>query len=429
MKNISLTDAFHNYCKTINNILFNPSIVLIRDDYFLISVRSFQNDISNPNDTNPNLHENKQHPWTSNWKGIDGKREDSTYLFIAKYEHDNIVIQEIVPTVLEYQDARLFRFDETSTHVTCIMTYNKSFHGNDIVIDQGATCDAWCYIIGFAYLIINKRDFSVRIFESQEPMCPNISNMIEKNWSLWRYNTKLIHLIASYSLVPHHKAFSVKLESITNDTLKANSMCDMFNLKTSKPTFLERLEDFYDKNLHVSLSTPAYPVKKNIYQAVGHIKVKRDYIMALDDSSGLGKFAKKYMDETTNVVFHERFVYFMFIYQFEVQKTKTEPYEIPKISDAVQLPLEEFGVTERFTIEISKVSPAFIIEPDKYKYFLNFPAGQVILDNGHTLISYGNGDFTSHVLDISKKEMDDMLFDITPRTNERTFKFLRLDDN
>jgi len=157
------------------------------------------------------------------------------------------------------------------------------------------------------------------------------------------------------------------------------------------------------------------------------MKVKREYLKTLDDKSKLGKFVKKYMTNTKNTIFHERFIYFMFIYHFQVDKKQNDSYEIPKISDTVQLPLQEFGITERYTIDVIGSSPAFIIEPDTYHYFLNFPAGQVIMNNGNTLISYGNGDFRSHIVEITRSEMKELVNDINSKTQPSTFKFKRLE--
>ena len=405
VKDVDITSALRD-ALPINSFLFNPSIAKVTGDTYLVSVRSFKNRLSEELDDNYKLRENDQHSWSSDWKG----EHDSTFILPVVITEDNI--QPITgggwPLEIPVQDMRLFRFMQDGTKAVFIITYNQAYdEAPDLIIKGGDTCDDWCYIIGWAYLIVDVNNLRHKYIPGEKPLCPNISNPIEKNWSVWRYDhNDLVYLLLSYGLTPQHQAFSFTLQGVHDRQMVGGTTCRMITRRPDiKENILGELETFYDNNVMVSLSTPAYPTEESQYQAVGHIKVAIDYARDLSDSSPLGRFAKKYMGKGGKKYYHQRFMYFMFLYRFKVITATNEELEMG--SKTIQLT----GSADRVTAVITHVTPAFVNKVDDYDYFLNFPSGMVI-NKDHTVISYGNGDNSSHLLYLPNDQLEDTFISV-----------------
>lgn len=399
MKNIDIT-KFIKELLPVDSFPFNPSIAHITGDTYLVSVRSFTAKRGEPIPDERNNSKNPQHPWSTKWKGD----EDATYVFPVVLVEDSIqpLRQDIYPLKIDAQDARIFQFCQTETNAAFILTYNKEYSNRaDLLIKGGDRCDDYCYIIDWSYLVLDINTLEYSHMPSTNPLCLNISNQVEKNWSLWMLveNPENIYLILSYALTPVHTAFSFVIQGAHDGRIEASSLCKMLTQRPkSQGDFLESLELYHNKQLYVSLSTPSYLVG-DVYQAIGHIKVRIEYLKGAP-KGGLKKFKRL----TNSAMIHPTFVYFMFIYQFKVAKMVFSETPEENVSHAIEL-----TPTKRFNVELVKISPAFIVEKD---YLLNFPSGQVVLPNGDTLISYGNGDRESHLLRLTKEEVNDMLMDV-----------------
>jgi len=207
--NIDIT----NFLKSELNIdayLFNPSIANITDNIYLISVRAYK--------VLPNLPifydipptKNPQHPWKSGWGG--NNKLDSTFIIIAKInQKKELVSLNKKYKKLNVQDMRIFKFYSDYKTTSFILTFNNTFKDNILTIKSGDRCDDYCYNISWAYLVIDLNTFEMNYKISNKPLCKNISNQIEKNWSLWSLTdlkTRNIIPLISYSLVPDQSAYS-----------------------------------------------------------------------------------------------------------------------------------------------------------------------------------------------------------------------------
>jgi hypothetical protein len=425
--NIDITNALRD-ALPFDAYIFNPSIAHIVGDVYLISARVYRNKLNSPFKESPNLSRNPQHPWGSDWKG----EIDVTFILpaIITKNHVQPITTGGWPLRVPVQDMRLFRFMRDGSLVSFVLTYNKNYEGQrDLVIKGGQNCADYCYIIGWSYLLVNTHTLSYHYLPGQLPLCMNISNRIDKNWSLWRYNTpdELTYLMISYELVPDHTVYSAKITGVEHTEMIADSTCRIMTSQNRQKNVLADLESFYDNQMFVSLSTPSYPTARaNIYQAVGHIKIKLDYLRSnIDSSTNLGKFAKKYVNNTnTKRYLHKTYIYLMFIYQFKVTTPTTSDLRSGYKNHNIELT----GSTAKRNAELTHLSPAFIInDPTGYDYMLNFPAGMVLNDK-QTIISYGNGDATSNLLFFTNTQIKNMLEpvkNITPAN----YQFLHLDIN
>lgn len=404
----------------VKSFIFNPSIAHITDDKYLLSVRSVKNDLSMPHDYNHVLNENPQHPWYSNWNS----EHDLTYIFPCEIVDKQIKaeINGKWPIELKVQDLRIFKFIDDGDNTIFICTYNQQYtEDSDLIIKGGNNCGNWCYLIGWSYIIVNRKTLDYTLLNSEKPLCLNISNPVEKNWSMWRYDLDdLIYLFVSYSLTPVHTAFSFTLDGIKNREIVGGSTCKLITPSINKKNIFGKLEEYYEKNLFVSLSTPSYEYKPEYYQSVGHIKVTIDYIKSIIEKgkrNPLVKFYKEHiLNKNQNIHLHPKFIYLMFIYRFNVTNTKISNNEEVR-SNNIQLTNNNV----KMKANIISVSPAFIINNNEYDYYLNFPSGMVMKVDD-TIISYGNGDASSHLLFINNEELDKYMIP-TSKLSPYNFEF------
>ncbi len=398
----------------VDSFLFNPSIAHVSGDTYIVSVRSYIHNIQEPLDLNPKLIENTQHPWGTDWNGTD-----VTYILpmVITAEKQQVITNGEWPLVMPVQDMRVFRFIKDNSHVGMILTYNERYEGyQDLIIKGGDSCDDYCYLIGWSYLLVDINDLSFTFLPGQKPLCMNISNPIEKNWSLWRYDVEKVYLMVSYALTPVQSAFSVSFDGIEDSELVGASTCRMVTERPGRyDNILGKLETYYGGNLLVSLSTPSYATEIGEYQAVGHLKVKVEYVRKLADGkkdTPLAKFAQKYINGSGDKHFNLNYVYLMFVYKFRVVDREEQKTGI----------IELTGSHGRVQALITHITPAFVCKVDDYDYFLNFPAGMVLSEE-YTIISYGNGDASSHLLWVPNDELKEFLIPVD-EVSAANFQFL-----
>lgn len=353
MKNINITEFIRNVLP-MDSFSFNPSIAQVTGDTFLITVHSFAGKIGLPIPDERNNHKNTQHPWNVKWKG----EENATYVFPAVLVGESLqpLRQDIYPLKIDALDTRIFRFYQTGTEISYILTYNNN---------------EWSYLV----VDINTLEYSH--IQGRESLC---LNQDQKNCSLLSIERdETIDLLLSCSF---HTVFSIVLQDIENGYIHASSM--LTQQPKSQGDFLEALEKYHNHQLFFSFSTPSYRIANtDLYQGVGYIKVKLDYLRR----SPKGHL-KKFKKWTNSPLLHDMYVYFMFIYQFKFKHN---------IENGSQ------------SIELIKMSHPFIVNRE---YLLNFPAGQIILETGETIISYGNGDREAYLLRLSYSEVNEMVIPI-----------------
>lgn len=404
----------------VDSFLFNPSIAHIKDDIYLVSVRSYIHNIKKSLDLEPRLMKNPQHPWGTNWDGTD-----VTYILPMRITADLIEPMGTGewPITVPVQDMRIFKFMNDKNHAVFILTFNERYEGDkDLLIKGGDSCDEYCYLINWSYLLVDHKTLDFSYLPGQKPMCMNVSNPVEKNWSLWTYKHRSkTYLMISYALTPTHAAFSLTLEGVEDCEIVGASTCRMISQRNGDSNIFDFLEKYYDNQLFVSLSTPSYEISKNLYRSIGHVKVKLNYIKKLAKSkerTPLAKFARKYT--TTNKKhFNPNYIYLMFVYQFKVLKPRDK---LDLSVDVNSGDIQMSGSDTRYNAVITHATPAFVAKVADYDYFLNFPSGMVITKED-TIISYGDGDASSHLLFIPNRELDGLLKPVN-KLDASNYKFL-----
>ncbi len=418
IRDIDITQTIRD-ALPVDSFLFNPSIAHLTGDTYLVSVRSYIHDIDKPFDDNPKLVDNPQHPWGTDWDGTD-----VTYILPIVLTKDSVqpITTGAWPLEIPVQDMRIFKFMKDDTRAVFILTYNERYKGHqDMIIKGGDSCQDFCYLIGWSYLIVDINSLNYYYIPGQKPLCMNISNPVEKNWSLWRYQREKIYLLISYALTPVHTAFSMKIDGIEDGELVGSSTCRMVTVQPGKEdNLLGELEKYYHQKLLVSLSTPSYEIDSDNYQAVGHLKVKIEYIKKLAKSNKrtpLAKFAQDYIKGGKRY-YNPNYVYLMFVYRFQVRE-KAEP----TAAGAIELT----DSNNQIHAAITHITPAFVSKVSDYDYFLNFPSGMVLNDE-NTIISYGNGDATAHLLFMPNDELEQFLVPVADLTAAK-FEFIHAEKN
>jgi predicted GH43/DUF377 family glycosyl hydrolase len=386
--------------------LFNPSIANVINNIYLISVRAFKHIPNLPvfHDIPPT--NNPQHPWKSGWGG--NTKLDSTFIILAKLNQNNNLESLNKNNIkLDVQDLRIFKLYSDSKTASYILTFNNAFQDEKLTIKNADRCDDYCYNISWGYLAIDLNTYKINYKLSNKPLCKNISNQIEKNWSLWSLNNKnnIIPMI-SYSLVPDHSAYSFQFDK------KFNIIdCYMETQRNLKNNLLSNLEKYFENNLYVSLSTPSYKFNETEFLSVGHIKIKKNI-----NKPNLRKFLQKYPGK----YLHSTFYYFMVLYTFTMETASSiiapQAVENKEISAGF---IEK--KSKRINVPIKRISNAFMVNTD---YLLNFPCGLVVRDND-IIISYGNGDSSSYLLFLDNTRVNKLLKNVENMTPE-SYKFIKL---
>jgi len=432
--------------------LYNPSISHVTGSTYLMSVRINRGFADKKMDYNPKLHENTQHPWAVGWL----TELHGSYLLLVSIKNDTIapIKHPGYPIYIDKsEDIRLFRYYDDKDCSAYIVYYNTRVQDPEVVRKDGETCAVECIPVVWNHLIIDKSSLQPIFTRTDKPrtICIRISTRIDKNWGLFtveRHNS--IRMMNIYGLSPF-KIFEIRMDetmsdlntcstvypyntdideifdynygdsdssSSGNSRLTSNYKQKIPKRNIVKPDtngFFHELEQYYmvdgKKILYVSSSTPAFKVDEiehadhttYTYQGIGHIKIIHHFL----NDTMKGKPAYSLLDHLNfDSYLHGVLVYFTFVYRFELDI----------FHDADQ-------TTEDFQVRVVSATDSFVCNTvDTIRYFLNFAAGQEILPNGDTLITYGDGDYDSHVMRIPASKLEKMLKPVS-KLKPSTYKF------
>lgn len=347
-------------------VLFNPSIVHWKKNLYLISYRTYIRYVNlNTKDYTDNPFFNPNHPWLGGSSSMtwwnSGYGYDKTRLALIKINKAKEV--SFVQKYLDINgvDSRLFKLDKNRFLLT------NNFWTKDSIRVRDSDCWEGCMLM--MARVVTLTSSSIDISEGII-LCPQFSERIEKNWSIWSNEGKIY---CSYGLTPHHEVFSLEVKGkdiICPDLKKIEGVNDIFY----------RLQKYYKDICRISLSTPALQWNNTSHIGVGHFKYEHGRINEIPHDSNLYLFDHKIKSE--NRVFHSIYVYLMFIYVF----SSFPPYDILKVSNM------------------------FIPGAVNYtnKYALVFPSG-LTFDKDNYIISYGDHDSQCKLLFLKREEIDNLL--------------------
>ena len=200
----------------------------------------------------------------------------------------------------------------------------------------------------------------------------------EKNWTWWTSPSG--EELISYFVEPH----------IVFKKSKSNNTCKV--IANTNGGYLKKIKQLYP-SLNFLLGTPPIRYNKDEFIAVGHVKYNYKQVTALNERHLSNKVL--HFNKACNPKKPGSLIYMMFIYTFESKP----PYALKRISNA-------------------------FIPPSHGKYLLPFPMGIAPLNKGNGfVISYGEADRYIKLLNLTHKEVEKSLKDITTLNPEK-YKFI-----
>ena len=344
-----------------------------------------------PQDYNRNPIKNPQHPWLGGdnldkiwWQTASedesGLGYDATFLFILKIKGSKVKVVYAHPERLPLEDARIYR----DTPFRYIITGNQRLKlPKERKIKSGDCPALGCVVITQCFAYIDVPDYNrltLEMGKCDPGLCLNISEPIEKNWSYWKFfppNGISLRVI-SYKITPYHKAYTY-----TNDFKDG---CFEVS-QSSSSNILDNVERHYDRQLLISLGTPAYDIGSGNFVGVGHMKIKINKFEEVIKSHPNDPISKWYNwdfggNKGEDMFWHPYFVYFAYFYIFH-----------PTVKN------------NNLDISITHISPAFMVEGFQ-PYPLCFPAGLAYNEGTKELIfSYGESDFRSKLYKLTAEQL------------------------
>lgn len=259
---------------------------------------------------------------------------DGNSLEYIDYESDDMEDNRY----MEGHDARLIKLYGD----TFLVSYNLSFQSSNIELKE-ANCEKGCILIMTRTININKNG-KLELGE-RNIFCPEISNLVEKNWSFFKYKDNYFF---SYGLTPKHVIYNMML------SLDA-AFCEI-EYKEDKNGYYGNYEK--ENKVKISVSTPSIQSMENKerYIAVGHVKYEnKEEVRQIEGP--LKDFLK---NKEKNYKRHYNYDYLMFIYEFDPENG-----------------------------EITRISDMFI--PENSEYLLVFPTGLIYIED-ELWILYGDHD-------------------------------------
>lgn len=352
------------------NINFNPCIVSIDDNRFLMSFHTFRRQYGHPCDIQPQARiYDPYHMWyggpeSDTWWNTGRNGDWGTGYMVIKIVNRNIFIHQVIDnTIGDGLDTRLA---STPMGIVATCTQNNGFEYEDTWgINrekyglQGPLCKVECVAIYYLILKImyDKYNdcYSLQNADNRgEALCPKLQDM-DKNWSLFVVNNKIY---TSDYLTPKHTVITL------DDPACTVIMEPNINV-------FSRIENYYKNTVKCRLSTPA--INFNSYEmiAVGHVVLEGDRLpinTAAYNFNNQNILPKHPLNDM---------IYMMFFYTFDPN-----------------------------TFEILRVSPAFY--PPNTTHGIVFASGLTFYDNDY-IISYGEGDVKMKMLFIRPNEIEQLL--------------------
>lgn len=362
-----------------NHINFNPSIVHIKNNYYLLSFHSFRRNEGHPELMHETIKADISDPYhlyygghgSKTWWNPGREGEWGTGFMLLNISNYKVRSIDIVDFLDEYLDTRLLK-----TSNTIIATTSNGEKANQLRGVDRSKYGLNKYIYPDDTMLTTSSIFNITamfdqgefIFEMNKPqsLCLNLQHE-EKNWSPYTYNNQLY---ISNWLVSKHIVFI------------PHTYEDCSVIKSEHPTIFNKIEIFYNHKVLFSLSTPAISYN-NVKLAVGHVKIYGNV--------KLNTLAYQFIQNDKPKHPFNDYSYMMFLYTFDPE-----------------------------TLEILSLSPAFY--PPTTQHAVVFPVGLTF--NKDYIISYGEADMKMKLLFISPEKLSNLLVPISDYDEE--YEFIQL---
>lgn len=341
------------------NVNFNPSIIHIEDNVFLVSFHTFRRNggtyyvTADIND--------KFHPWygsynSSTWWNAGSSGFRGTGLMIIKIVDREIIIHSVLPDTNYGSDMRLLK---TPSYI--FATFNLQAHeyknwgiDRELYKLPKAKCTENCFAMQYfkAQLYHNTYLDWYTLYkdDNYSLLCSNIQDQ-DKNWSSFMIDNKLY---CSDYLTPTHTVIDINNCSIITEPYV---------------NIMEEIELYYNGGILFSLSTPAIPYN-NVMLGIGHLKIIPSFV-----KHNTVAYDFIHNDSLPRHPLYDQ-MYMMFLYTFDSN------------------------------FKILSISPAFY--PPDTKHGVIFPAGLTYYNNEY-IVSYGEGDVEMKLLFLNKNIIKNLL--------------------
>ncbi len=339
--------------------MFNPSIVNIQNETYLVSYRYF-------------YRKDNKHPSETNWQyGIGGF--DKTYFAFISINDDGVKLNKLITnnSIENFVDARLFKYDKKYVIIYSAKIVNNIYVGSKVKKyitnnDQINCVKDGCTLQIFRTFEIENDD--IKFLKGIHPYCSDLSSHIEKNWSVFGYNNEL-YITYGFAHSPNNGWFNKQKKiDFLNMKVKEPKECDIVKPVNNPNINFVKIQEIF-KGLHISCSTPAIlsNINKDTWISVGHVKFDVN-----DKNECLKSFIDFINSKNLN---HNKFHYASFFYKFVRISNKKYNTEVDYLIEPM--------------FKIIEVSKLFLISDTNHS--IMFPCGITYL-NDDLLISYGEGD-------------------------------------
>lgn len=345
------------------NINFNPSIIHMYENIFLVSFHTFRRGPKKFTKKNviASIYD-KYHPWyggydSNTWWNTEPYGFHGTGLMIIKIVNHKVIFHSIIKSTDYGSDMRLLKTPKFIFATFNLQAFNYNGWGSDRELYNlpKAICTHKCLAMQYFTARIqyngDKDKYKIEKNNEYSLLCSNVQDQ-DKNWSSFVLNNKIY---CSDYLTPRHTVVNVDNCSVSME---------------SHNNIMQEIELYYGQGLVFSLSTPAIAYNNN-FLAVGHIKIRPPL---LED-----KTTNAYLFVNDNILpkhpFYDQ-LYMMFLYTFDKN------------------------------LNILSISPAFY--PPETKNAVVFPAGLTYYNN-EFIISYGEADMEMKLLFLNETAVNNLL--------------------
>lgn len=372
MQDIEVVDfKIPHHKKFGNHVNFNPSMARYKDDLFLISFHTFRRHEGHPlhHIVKGSIDDPYHMFYTGHWwnPGEDGVW--GTAFVLAKINNRKM---EYIKTMGYNDYGTDMRLLTNNDNIIGTMTVSSEaeYKGHDRTKFELKAPTGSTYSISMLVMEIIDLD-DTYILEGEDELgyliCENLQDA-EKNWSTFINRGRLN---ISNFLLPNHIVF-----------VPRQNTCIV--KKSDKITYFQQLEEYYEKTILVSLSTPALSYG-NMMLGCGHLK------LAMNDLPRESR-AYQFLKKATIPPHPSNTFYMMFLYTFN-----------PK------------------TYNIVEISPAFF--PPDVEHGIVFPCGLEHYQHDY-IISYGQGDAEMKFIFLTEETIKDLLHAENYYNDEYEFIYL-----
>ena len=414
---------------------FNPTIAPFKDSTFFCAFNTFSQENNEENVYNTR---DQNHPWDIGW-GINTMINKSIkFAFITLLDEGSCMAQPTEFDISFGVDGRLLEIYSDSNVKNYFLSYNANILEKEKFSSIGkhrqGSSQTYLKEEVAAPLLIAGRSIWLTLYENGSLggnmcpstfICPELSSWpLEKNWSIWKKgddDLQVSYAISqpySGSSVKMHETFTIKPDKKFSKNDCRSFKCIDYTLSHDDNYFLLSLKEAFGlKTLFFSCTTPSIKYNNDNYLAVGHIKWDPKETYSNPESHSLKKF-QEWADKMGYKNSHgQPKNYLNFFYEFNSNNNRIvrmSPF-IYWVTDTPSAQSPEGGQNieeEMIYIEGFSFYPWRKTNFNHTKSIVQFPCGLCRSETGDFIVSYGDADTYSCIIEFKSDDVEDMLLNV-----------------